>query len=86
MGGVGKMSKPFGQSASLKKAEDEYQRSRFSATVFKDEIVIFDNHLGNSIDQTYWTSEYTPAKGQVRHPLVWKQEGDTWTAHRRAGS
>ena len=42
------MSKPFGQYASLKKADDGYKRSQFSATVFDDKGTIWDNHLANT--------------------------------------
>ena len=72
MGGVKKMSKPFGQYASLKRADDGYKRSQFSATVFEDNVTIWDNHLANTyVDSTYFTSTDT-------YPIVWKQEGDTW--------
>ena len=79
------MYKPFpGQYTSLKKAEDGYQRSQCSATVFKDEIVIWDNH-SDKRDTTFWTSDYTPVKGHEWQPLVWKMESDDkWVVTQKA--
>ena len=65
------MSKPFGQYASLKNADDGYKRSQFSGVVFEDRVTIWDNHLTNTyVDTTYFSSN-------DEHPIVWKQEGDT---------
>ena len=69
------MSTPFGQYASLKKAGDGYQQSQYSAIVYKDQMVIWDNH-SKLKDNRYWTSDYTPVVGREWQPLVWKKESD----------
>ena len=54
------MSKPFGQYASLKKADDGYKQLQFIATVFEDNVTIWDNHLANTyVDSLYFTSNDT---------------------------